>query len=548
MLERTICGGQSQAVFRILGVGHNDLAALEQAKTIFAWGINILSTNVHAWPFIERARERGAKLVVVDPYRSRTADRADVHLQIQPGSDGALALGMARVILDEGLADQQYLDAHTTGLAEFREWLEGCSLEWAAGVTGLEAAQIAEAARLYATQTPSAIRLGVGMQRTYGAGHAVWAVACLPALTGSWKHAGGGLSGGTMAFGAINLGELMGFGLLGKGSAALGRMPRRINMLHLGRALLDPDLAPPIKALYVWNSNPAVIAPERGRVLEGLTRDDLFVVVHDQFQTETADFADIILPATTQIEQREVVASWGTNFVGVSDAAISPLGDSKPNAEVTRLLAAKLGLDDPLLAMSDAELADLALGGNTPLGEGLSLERLESERFARLPIDTPHAAGGFAGPDGRFPFHLPEAPEGLGPFPAYTEPPHLGERGEDGLRLITIKRHHSINSSYGSLGILLKHEDCPRLELNPADAEARQVSDGELVRVANHLGDTRFIACLTDRLPRGVVAAPFGFWGKLGPGGAANDLTPADVSDVGEGPTFHDTYVTVTPA
>jgi anaerobic selenocysteine-containing dehydrogenase len=546
-LERTICGGQRAGLDALVGVSWTDPEHIADARLVLVWGMDPVSTSVHTWDFIARARRRGARLVVVDPYRSRTAERADLHLRPRPGTDGALALGMLHVILRDGLEDAAYLARHATGLPELRAHVASWTPAAAARETGLAPAAIETLAREYATTRPAVIRHGVGLQRAAGAGMALRAMQCLPVVTGQWRHPAGGIANArTVRDPAVD--RLM---RPDWGPPA----PRTVNMIQLGRWLDDPALAPPIRALFVWGANPAVIAADQRRVLRGLAREDLFTVVHDQFLTDTARYADIVLPAPTMLEQEDLVGSWGVNYLGYNPRALDPLGESRSVAEVARGLAARLGLDEPLFRMSDRELIELALRDSAAERAGATMERLGAEGFCRVGPPrgaAPHAEGQFPTPSGRFELASAGlARAGLGPLPAYVPPaespetaPALARRYP--LRLLTLKRHHSINSSYGGLPVLRRAEPEPLIELHPADAAARGLGDGAPVRAWNDRGTMLGRARVTDRVPPGTVAVGFGHWTHRGT--SANALTSDRLGDIGNGPTFCDVLVEVGPA
>ncbi len=543
-LERAICGGQALAINRAMGAVQADPELLPESELIICWGIDVVSTSIHTWDLIRRARSNGARLVVIDPYRSATARRADHHLAIRPGTDGALALGLAQAMIDQGLTDPAYIDDFTAGFDEFADHVREWTPERTAAVTGLGADEIVDLACSYAAASPATIRFGVGMQRADGAGMAVRAIQCLPALAGHWRHRGGGIvNGRTMT--------MLGFEKLwGPGPGDR----RTINMIQLGRALTDPHLAPPIRSLFVWNSNPAVIAGDQNRIIEGLGRDDLFTVVHDLFMTDTARYADIVLPAPSMLEHDDLVGSWGFNYVSINRAAIEPLGQARPNSEVARELARRLGYDDPVFAMSDRALIRHCLDGSAAESAGASYARLVDEGFVHLdhPGGTlPFAAGGFPGSaDGRFEFRSDRFDEafGLGPLPRFVEPgespesrPDLAERYP--LRLLTLKRPHSINSSYGDLPVLRGAEPHLAIELHPDDARARGIADGERIAAFNDRGRVEGRAAVTDAVQPGVVVVPFGRW--LDGGQGANALTSDRLGDLGGGPTFCDALVEV---
>jgi len=334
-LERTICGGQKRGLKELVGSVMTDPEHLEDARMILAWGMDMISTSVHTWDIVHRAMQRGARLIVIDPVRSRTAAKAHLHVPINPGTDGALALGMLHVIFRDGLEDHDYVRRNTTAIDELRQHVEGWSPERVGRETGLPPPQVIALAREFATTRPACIRYGIGLQRAAGAGMALRALQCLATATGQWRYAAGGVAD------ANSLGLLKREALM---RADLGpQAVRTLNMIQVGRWLTDPDLRPPIRALYVWNANPAVIAPDQTRVLQGLAREDLFTVVHDQFVTDTARYADIILPATTMLEQEDLLGSWGFNYVALGRRAVEPLAEAKSNSEVARVLAARLG-------------------------------------------------------------------------------------------------------------------------------------------------------------------------------------------------------------
>ena len=544
-LERTICGGQNVALTRLTGATWTDPENLADARLVIVWGMDPISTSNHTWDFIRRARERGARLIVIDPYKSRTAARADEHVRPHPGTDAALALGMLHVIFRDGLEDADYIARHTSGVELLREQAKPWTPDAVAGATGIRADHVERLAREYASTKPACIRHGVGMQRAAGSGMALRALHCLATVTGQWRHAAGGIAD-ARSVRSVEIERLMRPDLGGPA-------PRTLNMIQLGRHLTE--LQPPIRSLFVWGSNPAVIAGDQQRVLAGLAREDLFTVVHEQFMTDTARYADIVLPATTMLEQDDLVGSWGLHYIGLNPRAIAPLGEARSTSEVARLLAARMGFQDALFRASDAELITLALAGSKAEREGASLEKLHADGFARIGpprAAAPFADGGFPTPSGKFEFASESlATAGHGPLPAYVPPaespltqPALAHRYP--LRLLTLKRHHSINSSYGGLPVLRRAEPEPRLEIHPDDAASRSIRDGERVRAWNARGTVLYRAELTDRVTPGTVAVPFGHW--MRDGASANTLTSDRLGDLGNGPTFCDVLVEVAAA
>ena len=553
LLERTICAsagkeGYKATVGRSIGF---DPEAVVHARFIVAWGANIVSSNVHLWPFIEEARRRGARLVTVDPYRSRTAEKSDQHLAPLPGTDAALALGMMHVIFAEGLDDRDYLERFTLGHAELRARAAEWPPERAAAVTGLAAERIASFAREYATTSPAAIRLNYGLNRHAGGGMAVRTIACLPAVVGAWRHAGGGVLLSTSGTFPVDEEALERPDLVRPGT-------RTLNMSQLGRVLNDPTLDPPVRALVVYNSNPAAVAPEQEQVRRGLLREDLFVVVHDLFQTDTVDFADVVFPATTTLEHYDLHKAYGHLYLSLSRPAIAPLGEAKPNTEFFRLLGARLGLDHPALRESDEELARSALvAGHTRLA-GIDFERLEREVSVRLNVPedfAPFAQGGFPTPSGKCELvSSGMAAAGLDPVPGYVPPrenvasaPELARRFP--LAFISPPAHHFLNSTFSAQPVFVRREGEPRLVIHPDDAAPRGIVDGGLVRTWNDRGAFFSTARVSTDARPGVVVGLSVWWAKLAPGGRnANAVTGQELTDMGGGATFYDALVEVAPA
>ncbi|HEY7625793.1 MAG TPA: molybdopterin-dependent oxidoreductase [Ilumatobacteraceae bacterium] len=534
-LERSICGPQWFALSGLTAWPWSDPENLPEAETVVVWGMDPVSTSIHTWELIRQARKRNdAKLVVVDPYRSRTAAYADIHLRPHAGTDGALALAIGHVIVRDGLHDADYVRENTSDFDDYRRAVEQWTPERAAAETGVPADDIVEVAHLYAARRPAAIRVGVGMQRSAGAGSALRAIQCLPAVTGQWRWPAGGMTG-AVSIGQTNLGALSRPDLAPPGT-------RTVNMIQLGRVLTDPSMAPPIAGLYVWNSNPAVIAADQRRVLEGLARSDLFTVVHEQFMTDTARYADVILPATTMLEHADLVGSWGYSYLSWNEATIRPLGESKPNAEVARLLAARLGFDDDVFGLDDHQLMELALAESPAAAAGVDADRLRQAGYLR--VGTP--AGVAVAADATFSFSCAALGRaGLHPVAEYRPPANVPAAGPYPLRLLTLKRHYSINSSYGGLPVMLQAEPQQVGQLHPSDAERRMIADGDTVRIHNDVGSIQCTVAVTDKVPPGTVAVPFGRWGSDPESGGANSLTSDLLGDLANGPTFCDNLVEV---
>ncbi len=553
-LDRTICSeagtvGLTSVYGARYGVEPEDYA---HARLIIAWGANIHGNNIHLWPFIEEARRKGARLVVIDPFRTRTAKVADWHLAILPGTDSALALGLMHVIFAEGLEDGDYLARYSRGEQELRAKAAEFPPARVAQITGLAEADIVRLAREYATIQPAAIRLNYGVQRCENGGMAVRAICMLPVVTGAWRRRGGGLTLSTSGAFGINKQRLRREDLM---TSTLGRPARTLNMNQLGRLLNDATLAPPVKALFVYASNPAAVCPDHNQVVEGLKRTDLFTIVHEQFLTDTCDYADIVLPATTFLETKELLTSYGHMHLQLSEPAIAPQGEAVSNAELFRRVAARMGLNDPCLLATDDELIDDALASGHPQMEGITRQKLEQAHS--IPVPVPRNADGaflpfaegFATPDGRAALYNPElAAEGLDPvadFVPAAESRHNPVKGSFPLELLSRKHDNFLNSTFCNLEGHQRMEHRFGLTLHPADAAARGIKTGDLVRVYNARGEVNLTALVEDSVPSGVVAAHLD-WARLSPGGRnINALTSDRLTDLGRGATFYSVTVEV---
>jgi anaerobic selenocysteine-containing dehydrogenase len=554
LLARTICASAGTEGWRHtygdrMGPGPEEA---EHARFVILWGTNTLTSNPHLWPALRRAREQGAKLVAVDPIRSRTAAQCDLHLPIRPGTDAALALGMMHAIFRDGLEDGDYLARHTVGWEALRERVREWTPERAAETCGLEPAQVEALAREYATTRPSLIRLNYGMQRHAGGGMAVRVVSLLPAVTGAWRDVGGGATLSTSGAFAVN-------------GAALERPDwvrsgtRTINMIRLGEALTSPDAGvggPPVRALVVYNSNPGAVAPDLGRVREGLRREDLFTVVLEHFRTDTADYADWLLPATTQLEHWDVHTAYGHLYVTLNRPSIAPLGESLPNAEIFRRLAARMGMDEPELRDSDLELIRQALDSPHPHMAGITLERLLEEGYVRLNVPRPFAPYAepqrFNTPSGKIQIVAPELERlGLDPLPTYVPPaedartdPERGRRFP--LTLLSPPEHPFLNSTFVNVPSLERAAGEPKLLLHPNEAAVRGVRDGDRVRTWNDRGGFLARAVVTEDVRPGVAVSYGVRWARLSPGGTTvNDTTSQAETDLGGGAVFYDNAVEV---
>lgn len=550
LLDRTICASAGFEGYKAVVGGSIgfDPEKVGNAKLVIAWGANIISSNVHFWPFVEEARRKGARLIVIDPYRSKTAEKADWHIAPLPGTDGALVLGLMNVLFRDGLIDRDYIERFTVGV----EGLKARAAEWtparAAMETGLTVETIEGLAREYGTTRPAAIRMNYGLNRSAGGANTVRLVACLPALVGDWRHVGGGV-------------QLSSSGTYAQTTARLARpemVPagtRTLNMSALGQAL-HPGLKPPVKALYVYNSNPAAVAPDQNDVLRGLAREDLFVAVHELFRTDTVDWADIVLPATTVLEHTDILKSYGHLHLAINRPAIEPLGGCRSNTEVFRLLARRMGLVDPRLFESDDALMEQAFDWSHPRLQGISIERLNRETSVRLNVPAewaPFAEGNFPTPSGRCEFYSEtEKRHGRDPLPHYV-PPREGPISNPSLArtyplaFISPPAHHFLNSTFSAQPQFVRREGGePSLTIHPDDARARGIEDGQMVMTFNDRGSFLARARVSKDARAGVVVGLSVWWAKLCPGGRnANAVTGQALTDLGGGATFYDVLVEV---
>jgi anaerobic selenocysteine-containing dehydrogenase len=547
-LDRTICATAGSEGYKSaygLSIG-TDPERFSEARLILLWGTNTISANVHLWPQILEARERGGRVICIDPRRTRTADQCDEHIAPLPGTDAALALGLMHVIFAEGLEDADYLERYTVGARQLRERALEFTPERVAGICGLEREAIINLARAYATVRPAVIRINYGLQRHAGGGMAVRTVSCLPAVTGAWREPAGGVLLSTSGTFPIN------YQALERPDLMPDPPPRTLNMSQLGYALLKEE-KPRLRALYVYNSNPAAVAPEQARVLEGLSREDLFTVVHEQFLTDTTDYADIVLPATTQLEHFDLHKAYGHLYLVVNERAIAPLHEAKSNSDVFRLLAARMGFEEDCFTDSDEEIARQAISTDHAALEGITLEALREQGWMRLNVPetfAPFAEGNFPTASGKCELYS-EALEakGIDPVPSYIPPhesgqsaPALAERFP--LALISPAAHAFLNSSFANLSKQLRQEHHPFIEIHPEDAERRGIRDGMRVRAFNERGACELTARVTTRARRGVVVSPSVWWNKLSPGKTnINQLTSQSLTDMGGGATFYDALV-----
>jgi anaerobic selenocysteine-containing dehydrogenase len=557
-LDRTICAtagatGYKYTVGASIGT---DIEQFQDAKLIIIWGGNPIASNLHFWMRAQEAKRRGARLIAIDPYRSLTAEKCHQHIALLPGTDAALALGLMHVLIAEDLLDHDYIASYTLGY----EALKARAAEWTpqrtADTCGISAAEVVALAREYGQLArrgePVAIRTNYGVQRVRGGGMAIRNIACLPALVGAWRHPAGGV-------------QLSSSGTFPKNLAALQRPDlqktpvRTINMTTIGDDLLRPSspaFGPRIEAVIVYNSNPLAIAPESDKVMRGFAREDLFTVVMEHFQTDTADYADILLPATTQLEHVDAHSAYGHLYMMANNAAIAPVGEAKPNTEVFRQLAARMGFDDPCFAETDDQLSAQAFDNRHARAVHFDWDSLKRKGWQKLAVpDAPFAEGGFPTPSGKCEFYSASMlADGLDPVPAYIAPyesaassPALAAKYP--LAMISPPQRNFLNSTFVNVTSLRATEGEPRLDIHPGDSAARGIGDGDMVRIFNDRGSFVARARVTEKARAGLVVGLSVWWKKLASDGKnANEVTSQRLTDMGRAPPFYDPLVQVEKA
>ena len=523
-----------------------DPETLRYSKLIILWGSNTLSTNHHLWRSITLARQQGAYLVVIDPTRTRTADAADAHLAPIPGTDAALALGLLHVVLTEGAEDKDFLEQHTLGWEEFRARILEYPPDRTADICGLPQAAIVDLGKRVAHTRPTGIRLTMGLQRHGGGGMAVRTITCIPGVTGDWRYPGGGAGYDTRGFFGLNWPALYRDDLRRQGT-------RSLSMTRLGEGLLEVS-NPPVKALFVYGSNPLASVPHQSKIRRGLERTDLFTVVSEHFRTDTVEYADIVLPATMQLEHADLQIAYGHLYISWNEPAVPPPGECLPQTEMFRRLARRLGLDIPCLYDSDDELARQVLDSGHPSLRGITLERLKERGWMRLDYPEPFVpfTEGFPTPSGRLEFRSERmAAAGLDPLAGYTPPYEAAQRGtplaeQYPLALIAGADHYFLNSLFANVTDQLKRSGPPLLRLHPDDAAIRGLETGHEARVFNDRGSFVARVEITDRVRRGVVASTKGRWPRFMRGGSTVNATVDERdSDMGGGAVFHDNRVEI---
>ena len=552
-LERTICDASAGvAVPATIGAKHGmAFDDFLHSELIVIWGHNPASTSPHFIPFLRDAQQNGATVVLIDPRRTLTAKSVDWHIQPEPGTDAALALGLIHILFRDGRHDDAWLEAHSTGWRDLRDRADAYDVDRVSRITGLPVEDIEKLARMWADATPAVLKIADGLQRNQHGGQIIRAVLAIPAITGQYGIRGGGTfysQSGWVVYDAEAVGH----------AGDSPPVPRTVNMNRLGAALNGEVDGPPIESLYVFGANPVTSTPNAPRIIEGLLRDDLFTVVHEQFMTDTAKYADIVLPATSQLEQVDLHKAYGHHHLQYNAQAIAPLGECRSNWDVMRALAERLGYDDPWLRQDpDDVIAEVltATARNNPLLKGITLEGLQTDGTVRYSFDVvsdiPFEGGVFPTPDGRIQLRCEAMLDhGEDPLPYYSGPESPDAVRADGsFRLLSGAAHHFVNSAMANLPNLERKEGRPSLEINPADAERLGIADGQVVKVHNDRGSVLLHAKLTDGVRPGVVVSPKGHWGRRSLDGRnVNQLTSDALSDMGGGSTFHDVRVFVAPA
>ena len=569
--EKTFCGSGSSTAW-LLTVGPTngtDPMSFSESKLIVIWGCNSISTNIHHWHVVKEAQRGGAKVVVIDPYKSRTAKEADWHIQPKPGTDGALAMAMINVIIAGNLVDRDYVEKHTVGFDQLQERAQSFTPEVAAEICGVPAAEIRMLAHEYATTRNAALRPGVAVERSAGGAQALRAIFCLPALTGSWKDPGGGIYQMPLWEFPIHFDRICRPDLIPEGT-------RVVNVLKLGAVLKgEAGLQPGIHGLMVYNANPVSNSTETAAIKEGLAREDLFTVVSEHFVTDTARYADILLPATMAAEHDDLMFSWGHFFFTLNEKAIEPPGEAVSNAELFRRLAGRFSFTEPRFAMSEAEQMEHFIDWSSPKMGGIDMAYFRRHGWFRLALGdpktrTPHAEGNFPTPSGKCEFYSESAAAGgdfvappfrqmyiafqdgskLDPLPGYvpaneSASTNPAQARRFPLSIVSPKSHGFLNSQYANEPHKIRSQGEQAILINPADALGRSIADGAEVRVFNDRGTFHGSAKVTDDVPAGVVVASLGYWHALNKGGAVNVVSSSTYGGMGHSPTFSDNLVEV---
>ena len=569
--ERTFCGeGSCTAYLTTVGpTAGLDVESYIHSKYIVLWACNSISTNLHHWAVIKDAKKKGAKVVVIDSYKSRTAKAADWHISPKPGTDGALAMGVINSIIEQDLTDNEYVKNYTNGFSELSEHAKSKTPEWASKITGIKAEDIKKLAFELATIQPAAIRMGVALERHYGGGQTIRAVTCISALTGAWRHVGGGITQFPVwehpyKFDVICRPEF------------IPENTRVINALQIGRALLGETHSDiPIKSMMCWNANPVTQSPEAEKIVEGLKREDLFLVSAEHFISDTASYADIVLPAAMGAELEDIILSWGHLYLTYNEKCLDPPEEALPNNKIFQKLASAMGYKDEQFKWSDSECLENYIDWKAPASKGITLDYLRKNGYARLNVGTkddrcPHKEGNFPTEDGKCnfiiknvknfvagPFRqmyegnqpgqpLPELPDYVPPAESPNTNPELAKKYP--LNIISPKSHAFLNSQYANMDSKIKIQGEQFVLINKIDADNRNISDGENVKVYNDRGDFHGDARISEDVEPGIVVATLGYWRQKSKTGTVNSISSGLLADMGNAPTFSDNLVEVKKA
>jgi anaerobic selenocysteine-containing dehydrogenase len=533
------------------------------SKYIIIWACNSVSTNLHHWHIVKEAQKKGAKVVVIDTYASKTAKEADWHIAPKPGTDGALAMAMIHTIIEEGLLDQDYVDNYTIGFAELKDRASLRTPEWAEAITGIPAVVIRTLAREYATTQPAAIRMGVALERHKGGGQTIRAVSCLPALTGAWRHVGGGALQFPVWEHPYRFDVICRPDLIPEGT-------RVVNALQIGRALTDePPAGPPIKSMMCWNANPVTQAPETDKIVNGLMNEHLFLVSAEHFISDTALYADILLPASMGAEMEDMILSWGHLYLTYNAKCVNSPGEAIPNNEIFRRLAERMGYEEDNFKWSDSECLEQYIDWNSPACEGIDLDYLRKHGFARLNVGTkdnraPHKNGNFPTPSGKCQFKAEGAVnfvpgpfrqmydgfqpgEALDPLPDYVPSRESASTNPElalkyPLSIVSPKSHGFLNSCYANMDNKIQGQGEQFVLINAIDANNRGIKNGDKVRVYNDRGGFEGDAKITDDVNPGLIIATLGYWRQLNKG-TVNSISSAELVNMGNAPSFSDNLV-----
>lgn len=568
--ERTFCGeGSCTAWLLTVGpTGGLDPESYCHSKYIIIWACNSVSTNLHHWHIVKDAQKNGAKVVVIDSYASKTAKEADWHIAPKPGTDGALAMAMINSIIEQGLVDEEYVANHTVGFDELAERAKDRTPEWAEKITGISAEDIRTLAREYATTQPAGIRMGVALERNYGGGQTIRAVTSLPALTGAWRHVGGGVTQFPVWEHPYKFDVICRPDLIPEGTPV-------VSNLQIGRVLTgETRLETPIKSMMCWNSNPVTQAPETDKIVEGLMNEDLFLVSAEHFISDTASYADILLPASMGAEMEDMILSWGHFYLTYNAKCVESPGEAIPNNEIFRRLAARMGYEEENFKWSDSECLENYVDWDAPACEGIDLDYMREHGFARLKVGTkddraPHKEGNFPTPSGKCEFLIEGATnfvaapfrqmyEGFQPgepldsLPDYVPSRESAESNPElaaryPLNIVSPKSHGFLNSCYANMDHKIKGQGEQFVLINKTDADSRGIKEGSKVRVFNDRGAFEGDAKITDDVNAGIVVATLGYWRQLNTG-TVNSISSAEFVDMGHAPTFSDNLVQVEAA